>query len=587
MRHVRSEYQILQTLKSLWIRSHNIYMGYTPERNEDTTMKKKILMLMAASMLATNVVGCSAGTEIPVASSEDTTENTETKAETEAESDTTEAEDAAEKSSYENSEDGGHAIHADGEDISYENIKVNKTGESGSEEADFYGDNAAVFAENGANLNIKNAEITTDGGHANAVFSYGEGTTVNISDSTIRTASNNSGGLMTTGGGTMNAENLNIITQGGSSAAIRSDRGGGTVNVDGGYYETNGSGSPAIYSTADITVKNAELVSNVAQGVVVEGKNSVALENVKMTANNIKKNSKKSDVYQAVMLYQSMSGDADEGTAVFKMTGGSLVNKNGGIFYVNNTTAEIDIENVDFTYASDDFLRIEKAGWGSEGSNGGQVTFTAAKQEFEGNTVVDSISTLNMYLNDGTLYSGAINTDGAAGAVYVEISEDSTWKLTGDSYITSLSCDEDAIDLNGFTLYVNGTAYEEGTSSTGTAVEAYKSSSSDKNGKSGKAEKPDMKDNSGKGEKGSKPDGDHAKSGNSEKPSGKPSGKPDGNNSKSESGKTGSKPDGDHAKPENGEKPSGKPDRKPGSSAESGDQSSANSETSQDNSSKN
>nr|MCR5007405.1 hypothetical protein [Oribacterium sp.] len=269
------------------------------------------------------------------------------------------------------------------------------------------------------------------------------------------------------------------------------------------------------------------------------------------------------------------------GTAVFKMTGGSLVNKNGGIFYVNNTTAEIDIENVDFTYASDDFLRIEKAGWGSEGSNGGQVTFTAAKQEFEGNTVVDSISTLNMYLNDGTLYSGAINTDGAAGSVYVDISEDSTWKLTGDSYITSLSCDEDAIDLNGFTLYVNGTAYEEGTSLTGTAVEAYKSSSSDMNGKSGKAEKPDMKDKSRKGEKGSNPDGDHAKSGNSEKPSGKPSEKPDGNNSKSESGKTGSKPDGDHAKPENGEKPSGKPDIKPGSSAESGDQSSANSETSQ------
>jgi len=573
MRHVRNEFLILQTFKSLWITTHNIHMGYIPGRNEDTTMKKKILMLMAASMLAANVVGCSAGTEIPVASSEDTTENKETPTETGAESDTTEAEEAAEDSSenanYENTEDGGHAIHADGEDISYENIKVTKTGESGSEEADFYGDNAAVFAENGAALTIKNAEITTDGGHANAVFSYGEGTTVNISDSTIRTNSNNSGGLMTTGGGTMNAENLDIITQGGSSAAIRSDRGGGIVNVDGGYYETNGSGSPAIYSTADITVKNAELVSNVAQGVVVEGKNSVTLENVSMTANNIKKNSKKSDVYQAVMLYQSMSGDADEGTAIFKMIGGSLVNKNGGIFYVNNTTAEIDIENVDFTYASDDFLRIEAAGWGSEGSNGGQVTFTAAKQKFEGNTVVDSISTLNMYLNDGTLYSGAINTDGTAGAVYVEISEDSTWKLTGDSYITSLTCDEDAIDLNGFTLYVNGTAYEEGTSSTGTAVEAYKSSSSDKNGKSGKAEKPDMKDKSGKGEKGSKPDGDHANSGKGEKPSGKP----DGNNSKSESGKKGSKPHDDHAKSENGEKPSGKPDRMPGSSSGSGEKS--------------
>ena len=438
-------------------------------------MKRKILLVMAASMLAANVAACGSGKTAETTAA--ATEATEGKIE--AETAEKEAQTETVKDTYENSEDGGHAIHADGETAEYENIEVKKTGDSDGEEADFYGENAAVFAENGASLTIKNAEITTDGSHANAVFSYGEGTTVNISDSKIRTNANNSGGLMTTGGGTMNAENLDIVTQGGSSAAIRSDRGGGTVNVSGGYYETNGKGSPAIYSTADITVKDAELVSNSAQGIVVEGKNSVTLENVKLTADNVSKNSDKSSVYQAVMLYQSMSGDADEGTASFKMTGGSLLNKNGGMFYINNTKAEINIENVDFTYASDDFLRIEAAGWGTEGANGGQVTFTAANQEFEGNTIVDSISTLNMYLNDGTVYSGAINTEGAAGAVYVEISEDSAWKLTGDSYITSLSCDEDAIDLNGFTLYVNGEAYTEGTESKGEAVEAYKSDAAD------------------------------------------------------------------------------------------------------------
>ena len=430
-------------------------------------MKRKIVLAMAASMLAANLAACGSKTA---------TETTQAPEITEAVKEETSVPDSDKnKEKYENSEDGGHAIHADGGKADYENIEVQKTGDSSSEEADFYGDNAAIFAENGATLTIKNADITTDGSHANAVFSYGEGTTVNISDSKIRTNSNNSGGLMTTGGGTMNAENLDVITQGGSSAAIRSDRGGGTVNVTGGYYEANGKGSPAVYSTADITVKDAELVSNSAQGIVVEGKNSVTLENVTLTANNVTKNSDKSSVYQAVMLYQSMSGDADEGTASFVMKGGSLVNKNGGMFYINNTKAEIDIDNVDFTYASDDFLRIEAAGWGKEGANGGQVTFTAANQEFEGNTIVDSISTLNMYLNDGTLYSGSINTDGEAGAVYVEISDDSTWKLTGDSYITSLTCDEDAIDLNGFKLYVNGEAYTEGTESKGEAVEAYKS----------------------------------------------------------------------------------------------------------------
>ena len=259
---------------------------------------------------------------------------------------------------YSDTEDGGHAIEADGETASYSYIKVSKSGDSDGDEADFYGANAAVYAYNGADLTIENAEIETDGKHANAVFSYGEGTAVTISDSVIHTYSNCSGGLMTTGGGTMTAENLTVITEGNSSAAIRSDRGGGTVTVTGGYYEANGKGSPAIYSTADITVNDAELVSTSAQGVVVEGKNSVTLNNVTLTADNNSKNSGKSDRYQAVMLYQSMSGDASRGTSSFVMNGGSLVNKNGSVFFVTNTSAVIELSGTEITNDSD-FMNIE------------------------------------------------------------------------------------------------------------------------------------------------------------------------------------------------------------------------------------
>ena len=53
----------------------------------------------------------------------------------------------------------------------------------------------------------------------------------------------------------------------------------------------------------------------------------------------------------------------------------------------------------------------------------------------------------------------------------MEIADGSTWTLTGDSYITSLTCGADAIDLNGHTLYVNGKAYEAGSTSTGDAIE--------------------------------------------------------------------------------------------------------------------
>lgn len=379
-----------------------------------------------------------------------------------------------------NSEDGAHAITADGTSARYSNLMVEKTGEADGDEADFYGENAAIFATNGATLDLSEMVIKTNGTHANAVFSYGDGTTVNISGSYINTTGNCSGGLMTTGGGTMNATDLTVETSGNSSAAIRSDRGGGTVNVNGGYYSTSGTGSPVIYSTADITVSGAELVSTASQGVVVEGKNSVTLNDVSLTADNNTKNSDKSSYYQAVMIYQSMSGDAAQGLSSFTMNGGSLVNKNGDIFFVNNTATEINLDNASITNEGGGvFLRAAAAGWGKEGSNGGQVTLNASNQQINGDMIVDSVSTLNLYLKESSVFSGAINPDGADGSVYVEIEDGSTWELTGDSYVTSLSCAAGAVKLNGHKLYIGGVEYTEGTASSGEAIEIVLSSSSD------------------------------------------------------------------------------------------------------------
>ena len=368
--------------------------------------------------------------------------------------------------------DTSHAIAASGTTESYSNVEVTKTGDADGDEADFYGTNAAVYAEDGATLDLSDTIVTSDGTHANAVFSYGEGTVINIARSIIETTGNCSGGIMVTGGGTICATDLYIHTTGNSSAAIRSDRGGGTENVTGGTYLTDGTGSPVIYSTADVTVEDATLESTASQGVVVEGQNSVTLVNCDLTASNTTKNSDKSDYYQAVMIYQSMSGDADEGEALFSMEGGSLANKNGDVFFVNNTVCTISLDGVKVTNedASGVLLRAAAAGWGTEGSNGGHVTMTLANEQVSGDIVVDEVSELNLYLTGETAYEGAINADDT-GAVYVEIESGSTWTLTGDSHVTSLTCDADAIDLNGHTLYVDGVAYEDGTASTGTAIE--------------------------------------------------------------------------------------------------------------------
>lgn len=351
------------------------------------------------------------------------------------------------------------------------NISVTKTGDSnGGDNTSFYGTNSAIIAKDGANLTIKNANITTDATGANGVFSYGgsattnnsasDGTTINISDSTITTSKDNSGGIMTTGGGIMNAENLTITTAGTSSAAIRSDRGGGSVTVDKGTYKTTGKGSPAIYSTADITVKNATLIATTSEGAIIEGKNSITLENVNLTDTNNSLNGQ-STTYKNIFLYQSMSGDAATGKAVFTAKNSTITTNKGDSFYVTNTTAEINLENDTIVNndSTGNFLRIQKDSWGNSGSNGGTVTLNMTNQKATGNIVVDSISKLTMNLANGSSFSGAINSDDT-GEVELTLDGSSEINLTGDTYLKSLTNADTTnsnIHTNGYKLYVNGT----------------------------------------------------------------------------------------------------------------------------------
>ena len=363
------------------------------------------------------------------------------------------------------------------DDVTVSNFTLTKSGDSdGGDNCNFYGQNAALLVKDGAAATITGGTITSDASGANGVFCYGgnggqngasgDGTKVIIKDTTITTTGSGSGGIMTTGGGITEAYDLTVTTSGQSSAAIRTDRGGGTVTVDGGIYTSNGLGSPAIYSTADITVSNATLVSNLSEGVCIEGLNSITLNNCDLTANNTKRNGN-ATFLDSIMIYQSMSGDAASGTSSFTMTGGSLTSKSGHVFHVTNTSAVITLSGVTITNEDGDniLLSVCDDGW-SGGSN--TATFNASKQTLSGAILVGSNSELTLKLSDGSSFTGYINgkitnasgtsVSTEVGTVNVTLEGGSTWTLTGDSYVTSFTGDASSVISNGYTLYVNGVA---------------------------------------------------------------------------------------------------------------------------------
>lgn len=362
---------------------------------------------------------------------------------------------------YSTSEGSKNALLVDGGNVMLSNVTVTKSGDESSEGSDFYGTNAGILAYNGATLNVDGGSIETDGSHANAVFAYGTGT-INISNATINTSKNNSGAIMVTGGGTLVANSITATTQGNSSAPIRSDRGGGNLTVNGGTYTSNGVGSPTIYSTANITVNDATLTSNASEGAIVEGANSITLNNTTLTDTNTTLNGQ-SETYKNIFLYQSMSGDADEGTASFTAKDSNITTNKGDTIFVTNTTATVSLTNN--TIINNDsegaFLRIQAGKWGTSGSNGGTVTLNTSNQNIEGDIYVDKISTLTMKFADKSTFKGTINGDNTAKTLSVSLDKSSTLILTGDTYITSLEnevSDNSNINLNGHTLYVNGEA---------------------------------------------------------------------------------------------------------------------------------
>ena len=359
-----------------------------------------------------------------------------------------------------------NAIRAEGAiTASLDGVTVEKTGggASSNDASSFYGLNAAILALDKATLNITGGTITAIAEGANGVFAY-NGATINITDTVINVSGGNAGGIEVAGGGILNATNLTVNST--VKAAIRSDRGGGKLSVVGGTYTTSGStGAPAIYSTADVIVNNATLTANTSEAVVVEGFNSVTLNNCIVTGNMDGTYSKSSDEnIHNVMLYQSMSGDAQVGTSSFSMTGGSLVSKNGDMFYVTNTNSVISLNSVDLTLADNAYLlRVSgnnnSRGWGAAGSNGGNVTFDLTKQTISGDIFVDSISTLDLNIADSSSFTGSINADGSqASSLSVTIDASSTWTLTADSYLTEFNGNLDNVVTNGHTLYVLGSA---------------------------------------------------------------------------------------------------------------------------------
>lgn len=359
------------------------------------------------------------------------------------------------------------ALAQNGGTLTLDGVTLDKSGaDKNGDNCNFYGINSIGHSVGeGSLLAVNNSTLTADSTGSNALFAT-DNATIYANNSTITTQAANARGLDATYGGTVIGNLMGISTAGDHSAGVATDRGGGSISLTNSSIYTAGSGSPIAYSTGHIELDNVSGTATGSQIAGMEGLNTIAIRNSDLTS-TITTKTASDPVANGVIIYQSTSGDAEAATgdeARFEAVDSTLSSaiEEGSMFYLTNTSANVVLQNTALDFDAEKAGLMTIAGndannWGTAGKNGAAVTFTGIDQTLEGDIYVDSASSLNLFLLDGTTYTGAIKTveneDAASSEVPVDVSVDSTstWVLTYDTTITNLYMNDGAkiVDEDG------------------------------------------------------------------------------------------------------------------------------------------
>lgn len=310
-------------------------------------------------------------------------------------------------------------------------IRLTKTGGmvADDNERTLYGVNSAVVSAHASDLLLEECDITCHIDGANGVAATGEGSKLKMQEGTVTVSREKSAGISAMSGGLAEAEGTQVTCYSNQSPAVMAGV-GGTVKVTGLKGTTGGIGSPLFASQGRIDASDCKMETNGSQLVSIIGGGYAGLEKCTLT----------SQQYCGMMLFNNTDEKAPE-TGNLTIRNSKITVKDGPLFYVTNTDAEIHLTGTSFQ-AGDILLTAKADDWGIKGQNGGHVLLQADKQSMRGEIVIDSISSVTVQIDDADFY-GSINTAAntcAEGRVIMN--KGATWTVMKDSYIKSIEFEE-------------------------------------------------------------------------------------------------------------------------------------------------
>ncbi|MPV67958.1 autotransporter outer membrane beta-barrel domain-containing protein [Burkholderia sp. BE17] len=265
-----------------------------------------------------------------------------------------------------------------------------------------------------ATIALSGTQVTTTGNGADGLASTGAGARIATDAATVvRTAGANALGLFVSGAdSTLAANGTTVATTGDGAHALVVD-GGATALLSGAKVTASGAAADGVVARngGRIGDTGSSIANAAGNGATADGGGVLAL-----TGTTLK------GATAGVLTSDTLANGA---TSSVLVDGGSVTAAAGPAFAARGGTADIAVRNGTVVTAGNGTL-LNLA-------NGSNATFSASAVNLAGDIVSDASSTGNVFLANGTTLTGRIDP------VSLTIDGSSTWRMTGNSVLSSLN----------------------------------------------------------------------------------------------------------------------------------------------------
>lgn len=346
---------------------------------------------------------------------------------------------------------------------------LHKSGDTNNED----GKNAVVFTTGSSFTKIDQSDLQSTSKGSSGIAAS-EKAMVYANDSSILTSNDFANGLEAVSSGQIIANKMDITTQGNQSAAVNVKQNDGSISLTNSILSTDGNDAPLLHANGTIEADNVSGNASHSKIAEVEGGQHLSIYNSQLSSTN--NHLLQNELIKNGIRIQCVQDSSTKEKARIDVCNSilSTMIDEGSMFYVDGQDTNIVLNKSLLSFDCDhvDLLHVSN----------GNVKLTGSEETMVGNIAVESHAKVDMYLLDGSSYTGSTSCE-EQGTLNMNISSDSSWIVSSDCKVNCLNIESggEIIDADGnlVTITQQGKPIISGTSPYTVTVEGKVGSSFD------------------------------------------------------------------------------------------------------------